>query len=196
MLSNENLFQTPYIIWSNYYLEKSDSDVEAYQLTAYVLKKMYISVGSMIRYHQYYLSQELDGEQQETYLENMKLLEYDLLYGDKEVIDGTTFQPTNLQMGIHPISISLIKQKQQTTYIYGENFNSYSRVFLNDEPLDTVFVFDNLLVVKDASLSEDGENIFSVRQVGRDNVTLSQTPDYYYQITAGAASNQTRSTSE
>lgn len=196
MLSNENLFQTPYIIWSNYDLEKADADVEAYQLAAHVLKKMDFSVGSMIRYHQYYLSQELDGEQQETYLENMKLLEYDLLYGDKEVIDGTTFQPTNLQMGIHPISISLIKQKQQTTYIYGKNFNSYSKVFLNDEPLDTVFVFDNLLVVKDASLSEDGENIFSVRQVGRDNVTLSQTPDYYYQITAGAASNQTRSTSE
>lgn len=51
-----NMFQTQYVIWDNFGLERELRDVESYQLGALVLQKVGISKGVLFRYHQNYLN--------------------------------------------------------------------------------------------------------------------------------------------
>ena len=60
--------------------------MEAYQLAAHVLDMLGIHEGTMMRFHQNYLNGGMEDE--ETYLADMKALEYDILYGDREVYGG------------------------------------------------------------------------------------------------------------
>ncbi len=47
-----SLYQTEYIIWDNFGMEKEDEDIATYELTAEVLDRLDISVGMMTKYHQ------------------------------------------------------------------------------------------------------------------------------------------------
>ena len=82
------------MVWNNLNLEQTHRTVEAYQLAAWVLDMAEIHEGTMIRYHQSYLDGEIESKQQ--YLDGMKVLEYDILYGDHEIYQGESpFAATN-----------------------------------------------------------------------------------------------------
>lgn len=177
-LENGNLYQTRYVMWNNLGLQKQDRDVEAYQLTAWVLEQLDYHVGTMIRYHQKYLAQE-EGEQE--YLDNMKVLEYDILYGDREIYGGEApFEATNLQMGILPITIDKAILSGGVLKIYGSNFNEYSKLFIDGEQADSTYVSPGLLTYEDDDFGfEDHE--LTVWQVGRDKVPLGSTEELRWQ---------------
>ncbi len=106
-MKNHSLFQTEYVIWNNMNLPVVKKDVEAYQLSSHVLNMLNIHEGTMIRFHQKYLNGENTNE--ESYLEDMKNLEYDILYGEHKVYGGDSpYLKTDLKMGIDKIK-KLIK---------------------------------------------------------------------------------------
>lgn len=177
-LESNNLFQTNYVIWDNFGLAKEEKNVEAYQLSSLVLEHLDIHSGTMIRYHQKYLKEPYDME---LYLEKMKMLEYDLLYGDKEAIDQQQFAPTKLQMGLKPIELNRMENKYDTTYFYGRGFTPFSQVVIDGKSVDTVFVGNALLVVKGLEFEQGKQYEIRIEQVGKDKQALGSTESFWYQ---------------
>ena len=183
LLSNGNVFQTEYVIWSNYGLMTEDRDLQSYQLSARVLHILGIEEGIMPQYHMY-------RQDEEDYLENMQLLMYDMLYGDMEVYEGANpYEPSEMKMGVEEIRIrdvymkkSLITEDEPLLYIFGQNFTEWSKIAINGETVETIFLNDQLLATPELFKSEDGMYYITVRQQGNDEIVLSETEPKEYQL--------------
>lgn len=174
-MKNNSLFQTQYVVWNNLGLPIVHRTVEAYQLASYVLEMLDIHEGTMVRYHQGYLTGQIGDKQQ--YLDGMKLLEYDILYGKHDIYEGNSpFQATNLHMGIDPIEVTKVVYEEPDLLIFGENFNEYSKVFLGDKQLETTYVWPELILVRDVARDtyRKEKDTLSVKQVGKDKVPLGE----------------------
>lgn len=177
-LKNGNLFQTRYVMWNNMGLEKQDRDVEAYQLTAQILDQLDIHVGTMIRYHQKFLKE--NNRDMEAYLENMKVLEYDMLYGEREIYGGTVpYEPTKLRMGTMPITIEKVLYSGGVMRVYGKNFNEYSKLFIDGKEMETEYVSSSLITYEDEDFDPE-EHILTVQQVGKDMISLGSTEEFQW----------------
>ena len=183
LLENQNAFQTEYVIWSNFELEAEDRDVQAYQLGARVLEALGMVEGIMPQYHTF-------RQDAEDYMENMQLLMYDMLYGDMEVYEGVNpYEPTRLQMGVDKIRIrdvymkkSLIAEDEPLLYVLGQKFTEWSKIAINGEAVETIFLNDQLLAATELPKSEDGMYYITVRQQGNDEIVLSETEEIEYAI--------------
>jgi len=183
LLDNGNIFQTEYVIWSNFGLQAEDKALHAYQLSARVLQLLGIEEGIMPQYHMY-------REEDEDYLENMQLLMYDMLYGKMQVYNGVNpYEPTNLQMGIDEITIQevyrkdiVLTEEEPFLYVTGQNFTEWSKVVINEKSTDTIFLTDGLLAVRELPESDDGIYRIKVCQQGMDEIVLSETETVEYHI--------------
>lgn len=183
LLSNGNAFQTEYVIWSNFGLKAADLDIQSYQLSSRVLQVLGMEVGIMPQYHMF-------RQDDEDYLENMQLLMYDMLYGDREVFEGVNpYEPTELQMGIEEIRIqevymktSLVTEDEPLLYIRGQNFTEWSKIAINGEVVKTIFLNDRLLAAAELPKSEHGWYYIKVQQQGNDEIVLSATETVGYSI--------------
>jgi len=171
-LKNADIYQTQYIIWDNYGLEGRDMSLQAYQLSAHVLEKVGITEGIVTKFHQKQMG-TID------YLKNLKMLEYDLLYGDCDAYDGVNpFKPTILQMGTQKISVENAYNYKDYFCIEGSNFNDYSVVNINGKEYSTEIINSNLLKVKDYNLKDS--DIIYIIQRGEDKIELSRTKGFLY----------------
>lgn len=183
LLSNGSVFETEYVIWTNRPdEERVNRDLEAYALSAHVLGLYDIHEGLFTKFHQ----TQTDSP---TYLTDMELLAYDMLYGDLESFDGILpYTETELQFGLHPIFIrsAHVQSKIKDTYylyVNGNGFTPYSIVYINDKPYDTTYINPQLLSVSDFE-PEDTLTI-CVAQVGNDSYPLSFTESITLSIPAG-----------
>ncbi|MDY3770652.1 MAG: LTA synthase family protein [Lachnospiraceae bacterium] len=177
-LASGNLFQTEYVIWSNkkmledYELSKKNENLYAYQLSAHVLKLLGMNNGLLTKFHQMYHNYD-------NYKLNLKILQYDMLYGKKEVYDGLSpYEPTDLQMGFDPIRITDVSSVGGSVYVMGKNFTESSFVFIDGKKQDTVFLNENTLMVSDKEL-EGGEEVY-VAQLTEVSAQLSSTEVFIY----------------
>ena len=177
-LASGNLFQTEYVIWSNkkmledYELSKKNENLYAYQLSAHVLKLFGMNNGLLTKFHQMYHNYD-------NYKSNLKILQYDMLYGKKEVYDGLSpYEPTDLQMGFDPIRITDVSSVGGSVYVMGKNFTDSSFVFIDGKKQDTVFLNENTLMVSDKEL-EGGEEVY-VAQLTEVSAQLSSTEVFIY----------------
>lgn len=172
-MKNRSLFQTEYVIWNNMNLPVQKKNVEAYQLAAHVLDMLNIHEGTMMRFHQNYLNHpQLD---EKGYLRDMQTLEYDMLYGGREVYGGESpYQPTNLKMGIDDIVVDHVVYNDSNVLVYGENFTPYSRICFDGKPVETTFVWPELILAKNVPEKKVRESELSVWQIGRDKVPLGE----------------------
>ncbi len=177
-LASGNLFQTEYVIWSNkkmledYELSKKNENLYAYQLSAHVLKLLGMNNGLLTKFHQMYHNYD-------NYKSNLKILQYDMLYGKKEVYDGLSpYEPTDLQMGFDPIRITDVSSVGGSVYVMGKNFTERSFVFIDGKKQDTVFLNENTLMVSDKEL-EGGEEVY-VAQLTEVSAQLSSTEVFIY----------------
>lgn len=177
-LASGNLFQTEYVIWSNkkmledYELSKKNENLYAYQLSAHVLKLFGMNKGLLTKFHQMYHNYD-------NYKSNLKILQYDMLYGKKEVYDGLSpYEPTDLQMGFDPIRITDVSSVGGSVYVMGKNFTESSFVFIDGKKQDTVFLNENTLMVSDKEL-EGGEEVY-VAQLTDVSAQLSSTEVFIY----------------
>lgn len=171
-------FETEYVIWSNFELEKQDRDLYAYQLMADVLDRLDIHEGIITRLHQTYLDNgdrsTDDDPSTDDYLSSLELLEYDMLYGNKEVWGGINpLLPTVLQMGINEIRVIGVRSVGTSLYVTGENFTPFSCVLIGGETCETVWIDENTLYVPDAEVFQ-GERI-SVAQRSADGTVLGES---------------------
>ena len=177
-LASGNLFQTEYVIWSNkkmledYELSQKNENLYAYQLSAHVLKLLGMNNGLLTKFHQMYHNYD-------NYKLNLKILQYDMLYGKKEVYDGLSpYEPTDLQMGFDPIRITDVSSVGGSVYVMGKNFTESSFVFIDGKKQDTVFLNENTLMVSDKEL-EGGEEVY-VAQLTEVSAQLSSTEVFIY----------------
>lgn len=164
-ISNGNIFQTEYVIWSNFPLEPIKKDLEAYQLSSYVLGRLGYDEGLLTKHHQI-------SSGDENYQDNLLLLQYDMLYGEKNVYGGKSpYQATNMTMGSGVIEIHDAVQEGDLYFIKGQHFTPWSKVFVNDEVVETYFMDPQTLVVpkKNLDITKD----FHVGQVTDSDKVLS-----------------------
>lgn len=163
-----SLYQTEYIIWDNFGMEKEDEDIAAYELTAEVLDRLDISVGMMTKYHQ-----EHKGDS--GYMTGLRTLAYDMLYGEHYIYGGTNpYKATDLKMGVRDIKIDEVVQIGDKYYIKGQNFTEYSKISLDGEILDTVYLGPTILALSEKVDPEDASRM-KVSQVEKNEEVLSTT---------------------
>ena len=168
-MENGRLFQTKYVVWNNLNLPVVKRDVESYQLAAHVLNLLDIHEGTMIRFHQ----RHLDAHDTDTqgYLDAMKILQYDILYGDHEVYGGESpYQATHLEFGVTPIIQGTTVHNTNQVIVFGGPFNSWSKICVDGKAVDTQYYSESRLIAKGVE-PKAGEEI-TVQQVGRDKIHL------------------------
>lgn len=168
-LQNGNLYGTEYVIWSNFDLEGDDEDMYTYQLTSHLLEMLDMQVGTIFTYQQ-------NHKNSETYLDDLKALGYDMLYGKQYIYGGSDpFAPTDMKMGVKDIKIESVVKIGDRYYIKGQNFTEYSKVTLDGETLKTIFLGENILGLLEEVDPEDASRM-KVSQIERKgNEILSTT---------------------
>ncbi len=167
----KDLYQTQYVIWSNFDMEKEDKDLTTYQLAAEVFDRIGIHTGTTIKYHQ--TTDHSDAD----YLNNLKMLGYDMLYGKQYIYGGTNpFKQSGMKMGVKDITIDEVVNINGSYYIKGQNFTEYSKVTLDGETLNTIYLGPNLLGLLEEVDPDDAENM-KVSQIDRSNKEIISTTE-------------------
>ncbi|WP_303858241.1 LTA synthase family protein, partial [Aminicella lysinilytica] len=167
----KNLYQTQYVIWSNYKMTKEDKDLYAYQLSADVLNRVGIHTGTTIKYHQD------TNHSSKSYLKNLKLLGYDMLYGKDYIYGGSNpFKASKMKMGVKNIKIDKVVNVGGKYYIKGQNFTEYSKVTLDGKTLKTVYLSPNLLGLLSEADTNDASRM-KVSQIDKTNDTIISTTE-------------------
>ncbi len=161
-----DMYQTDYVIWSNFALERTERDLTSYQLASHALSMADISAGYILRLHQ---SKYADGIEQ--YGEELRFLEYDMLDGKRYVYGGKTpYKATDLQMGVLAITVSDVVCEGDDFRVLGENFTEWSVVCINGKKCKTTYRSENELYVEDKSVT--GKDKITVRQITDDRAVL------------------------
>ncbi|MBQ9931055.1 MAG: hypothetical protein IJO79_01755, partial [Firmicutes bacterium] len=114
------------------------------------------------------------------YQKHLELLQYDMLYGNMDTYGGTSpFLPTDLQMGLKEIRVTSVKPcNSQYTYVRGNHFTPFSKVFLNGEEIETHYLDRNTVVIEASEIMKG--TVFTVSQVAEDGVILSTSDEWIY----------------
>ena len=177
-LKNDDIYQTQYVIWNNYNLQIENKDLQAYQLSAYLMKNLGMKGGVISRLHMSHFDKE-DKEDNEEYLSNLKLLEYDILYGNCQAYEGVNpYKITNMKMGYKPIKVLNGENAYSHIVIRGRNFTEFGQVEINGTVHKTIYNGPDELLVDGYTL-KDGDQI-AVLQISNSNETLSRTNIFTY----------------
>ncbi len=167
----KDLYQTQYVIWSNFDMEKKDKNLTTYQLAAEVFDRIGIHTGTTIKYHQ-----SVDHKSKD-YLSDLKLLGYDMLYGRNYIYGGINpFEKTGMKMGVKDIRIEKVVSVGGKYYIKGKNFTEYSKVTLDGETLKTIYLGPNLLGLQEEVDPADAVNM-KVSQIDKSNKEIISTTE-------------------
>lgn len=146
-MESGDIFKTKYITWNNYGLPKADADITAYQLMAYMLDRTGIHDGTMTSFHQANHAR-LESEKDETYIQNLELLQYDVLYGERYAYNEKDIYPaSDLELGLQDAVIEKVYIEKDKLVVTGEGFTPWSVVYVNGEAVKTEKYSDTCLVV-------------------------------------------------
>ena len=157
---NANVYQTQYVVWDNFGLEKQDRDVTTYQLGARVMQLLGMHNGVMTKLQQY-----CTGE--DNYFSSMAALQYDMLYGKNYAYDGQFFERTDMEMGIDPVTITDVGCVGDTLYVSGENFTQASKIYLNGEQVSTEYLNTGRISCSYGREISDGDTIEVIQMSSR-----------------------------
>lgn len=140
-LTNEDLYQTEYVVWNNINLDMEDKDIETFQLSSRVLQHLNIDNGYINKFHQTF------GDKKD-YLDKLHILSYDILYGNMFAYDGINpYIATDMQMGTNEI---VINQVDNATYKdLAENLPEW------EERIHEILPFPDTDIDNPAGLDED-----------------------------------------
>lgn len=175
--TSEEKYWTDYIIWDNldkeYEIEQKD--MYAYQLGSYVLEKYGFNLGIMPNFHSTYMGTE-------NYSDYLKNIQYDMLYGKQYYNNGKNpWTKSNMTIGHNYPEVHSYERKDGMIYIYGERFNYFSRVVVDNKILNSGYKDENTLFMYEDQLKDGSE--FSVGQIGivsKVRKILSQTEKMVY----------------
>ncbi|MDD4125317.1 MAG: LTA synthase family protein [Eubacteriales bacterium] len=169
-MTSGDVFQTEYLIWSNYGLKTKAKDIQTYQLSSKIMSVLGYNNGFLTKYHQ-------NNSERDDYLDMLYSIQYDTLYGNKYVFNGVNpYEPTELQMGTYKIKISKVEVIGDAAFITGSGFTEWSRVRVNDTEIETIFINGNTLLILAENLSPDYS--VTVAQITKNETILSETEPY------------------
>ena len=169
-LESGNLYATQYLIWNNFGLPKDDENLHTYQLAAHMMDMVDLQVGTIFTYQQ-------NHKNSETYLDDLKALGYDMLYGKRYIYGGTNpFTPSKLKMGVNDITIDDVVKIGEKYYIKGKNFTQYSKITLNGKELKTIYLGENILGLLEDVDPEEAANM-KVSQIETKNKEILSTTE-------------------
>ena len=192
-----DIFKTKYVTWNNFGLEKNDKDLYAYQLMADIFNQVGIHDGTMMAYHQ----TQSDNPDNQAYLDGIQQLQYDILYGDRYCYNGdiNKYPATELIMGIDDVIITeayphIDEEGNEWLAIKGESFTQWSKVFINNQDVDTTYISGNELWIKGSKISKDSTIV--VKQLGTNNSVFRVSNEFYYSVTATYDASEASDVSE
>ena len=170
MLSTGSVYASRYVVWNNFGAGFDAPDLQAYRLSANLLKQLGFSGGVITKLHQ-----SVDpGESGEEYLQKLEMLEYDMLYGDQEAFEGEyPYIPVALRMGSRRIAVTGAERQYRRLLVTGENFTEFSSIVINDQAVDTLYIDTEHIVARVDDAAEFDR--FWVAQIARDGTELSRT---------------------
>ena len=173
-LNNKYLFQTEYVMWDNFGMEKKDVNLAAYQMAAEVMDRVGIHEVTVFRYHQ-------ARRNTRNYQVDLETLQYDLLYGEKYSYGGESpFQRTKMRMGLYDVSLDFMELVSDSDFTYrlkGTNFTPSSQVKVNGEWVDTVYVNETTLMISGTELDDFDRISVSQRSNSSTRKALSKSYD-------------------
>ena len=142
------------------------------EISGKLLNALNIPSGYAQKAHDLYEGDELDAK--------LEMIAYDELFGENYLYDGHTPVPErHMRMGITPIVLDDIKDNGGSVSVFGENFNTYSVVFVNDKKVDTSYISGTELIIESDDISSGDEVV--VKQVDAAHHQLSETNMIVYQ---------------
>ena len=179
-VKQHDIYQTKYITWNNFGMEKKDQDLTAYQLVSTYFDRLGIHGGTIVDYNQTMTERGISGKSQE-YLKNLQILQYDLLYGKRYAYHGVDMYPaSDLVMGILPVKIDRIYDYDDRLHIYGENFTPWSKVYVNGEKVNTTYESGQVLSINADGVT-DGSTIV-VNQLGSNNTIFRSSNEFQLKL--------------
>lgn len=174
-LKEGNLYQTDYVIWSNFDIEKKpDIDLHSFELSSYVMSMFGFDNGYVNKLHQEYFGSEVD------YSDKLHLLQYDVLYGEKMIFEGSGgYVSTNIRFGYEPMHIDDVNFIGNTMFVYGGDFNEYSVIYVNGSKKHTSFINENCVSAGNMHL-RDGD-IVKVVSVTTDFVQVGESNPFIFE---------------
>ena len=168
-----DMYETEYVIWSNYGLEGEDRDLETWQLMAYVQELLSMNSGVLTRFHHYYADDE-------NYIDYLQTLEYDMVEGNMISLDKNAYEPKDILLGTNDIVITNVENIGSKLYITGKNFTEYSTVYINGNRHNCEYVNDHTLTLSKRKL-KDGD-VFEIGIINYHNIfsILSKGPQFVY----------------
>ena len=177
LVDGASVYETEYVIWSN---QKSltrkfeDRDLATYQMSAYIYDGLGFKdwiVAGIHSNHDFNLTDE-------DYLRDLKMVEYDILYGKKYLYgDGERRKSAEMQMGILPITVTEVLPESGGLRIKGENFTESSVIAVGSDKMETEFISSGELFAPGVEI-ELGDKIRVMQMANR--TSLSRTEDIYY----------------
>lgn len=151
-LYDSNLYQTQYVVWDNMGLSRKEKNVTSYQLYPEILGRVGIHEGNITRFHQGALWRT------KSYHEDLKVLEYDMLYGENYAFQGQKpYQPTELLMGTKRVTVKDVEKNEQGYVMTGSNFTPYSHVFFDGKELSVEWIDSEHIQILDEIEYEEEE---------------------------------------
>jgi phosphoglycerol transferase MdoB-like AlkP superfamily enzyme len=166
-LKNRSLYETQYVVWSNFGLKFSDRNIKAYQLYPKILDAIGIHAGLINRFQQQHETYDYNYEH------DLTNLEYDLLYGDNYAYGDTGLSPfkkTDIQMGTYLPKITSVQNKNGKIFVFGYGFTRSSRILYSGKDYDTRFVNSTELILDDEKALEEIEDDLADRDASDENV--------------------------
>ena len=180
-LKEGNKYETPYFIWDNFgynssHRKEESENLKAWDLASKVLSQVNIHSGVINQFHQTMKGTRNEGK-------NLKLLQYDMLYGADFSHEGEEeLEPTTLCYSLKPVEVTKVKEDDGKYLLLGENFNEYSRVYINGILTNSTLKSDKVLEIK-ASALKDGDEI-TIHQVSKtnNNITLNKSEVFTFDL--------------
>jgi hypothetical protein len=118
-----------------------------------------------------------DHRSDKNYRAEMKMLQYDMLYGEKYIYGGTNpFKPVALKMGVKEIKIKKIVKIGEKYYIKGQNFTEYSKITVGDKVLKTTYLGPTILGLNE-DIDPSDISKMKVSQTDTKNDTILSTTE-------------------
>lgn len=164
-VSINTLKSTPYVIWDNMNLSKTNKDIKTYELTSLISDKLSLTTTTLSLLH----NSNLDVETKNQYLNQ---LEYDMIYGKNYTFDYEELIPSdNYKVGFKDVKIYNVEiYNDDNIIIKGENFNNYSNVYVDGKYVAKTFIDSNTLSIPIDSCKAD--STVQVRQPSATGSTI------------------------
>ena len=141
-------------------------DLAAYQLSPYVMGRIGYENGLLTKFHQRCMEDP-------DYFENLKLLQYDMLYGEQYAYGGVNPHIEKpMKMGTREIKVNDLALRGESIFIYGENFTPWSVIYIDGNRKETTFMNSGMLSIPYEELTDPA---ITVVQESDSNKAISES---------------------